>query len=97
MLFYSFHPHASPPLLLPRLPSRIQPLLHQLLFFAGAVSAGSYLIYITNNYSYYAVMKQAPPMGCLWIWSVIELNIFWAVGSLACCGIFLKAGGFALT
>jgi hypothetical protein len=93
--FYSFHPHQSPPILLPRLPPRIQPLLHQLLFFVSSITAGCYLIYITNMHGYYAVMKQAPPLGCLWIWSVIELDIFWATGSLIFCGIFLKAGGYS--
>ncbi|TVY38140.1 hypothetical protein LSUB1_G002849 [Lachnellula subtilissima] len=43
--------------------------------FPGSISAGSYLIHITNTYDYYAVMKQAPPMGCLWIWAVIELDL----------------------
>ena len=95
LFFYSFHPHPSPPIFLPRLPPRIQPLLHQLLFFTSSVTAGCYLIYITNMHGYYAVMKQAPPLGCLWIWSVIELDIFWATGSLICCGIFLKVGGYS--
>ncbi|KAE9373567.1 hypothetical protein N431DRAFT_504206 [Stipitochalara longipes BDJ] len=95
LLFYSFHPHPSPPIFLPRLPPRIQPFLHQLLFFVSSITAGCYLIYITNMHGYYAVMKQAPPLGCLWIWSVIELDIFWATGSLIFCGIFLKLGGYS--
>ena len=95
LLFYFFHPHPSPPILLPSLPSRIQPLLHQILFFISSIVAGSYLIYITNMHGYYAVMKQAPPLGCLWIWSVIELDIFWATASLIFCGVFLKAGEYS--
>ncbi|KAH8780553.1 hypothetical protein BGZ57DRAFT_24392 [Hyaloscypha finlandica] len=95
LLFYSFHPHPSPPMFLPRLSTRIQPLLHQLLFFVSSVAAGCYLIYITNMHGYYAVMKQAPPLGSLWIWSVIELDIFWATGSLIFCVLFLKYGGYS--
>ncbi|KUJ10109.1 uncharacterized protein LY89DRAFT_270036 [Mollisia scopiformis] len=95
LLIYSLHSHPTPSPLLPTLPTRIQPLVHQLFFFAGSVAAGCYLIYITNVHSYYAVMKQSPPLGCLWIWSVIELNVFWATGSLICCGIFLKFGGYS--
>jgi hypothetical protein len=95
LLFYSFHPHPSPPIFLSKLSPRIQPVLHQLLFFISSVAAGCYLIYITNMHGYYAVMKQAPPVGCLWIWSVIELDIFWATGSLIFCGIFLKSGGYS--
>ncbi|CZR68309.1 uncharacterized protein PAC_18208 [Phialocephala subalpina] len=97
LLVYSFHPHPTPSILLPLPPPRIQAiqaLAHQIFFFVGSVSAGCYLIYITNMYGYYAVMKQSPPLGCLWIWSVIELNVFWATGSLICCGIFLKWGGY---
>lgn len=95
LLFYSFHPHPSPSTLLPTLPARIQPILHQLLFFAGSTCAGCYLIYITNEWGYYAQMKQAPPLGCLWIWSVIELDLLWATGSLICCGAFWKYNGYA--
>ncbi|KAE8444942.1 hypothetical protein EG329_014069 [Mollisiaceae sp. DMI_Dod_QoI] len=94
LLVYSFHPHPTPSPLLPTLPARIQPLAHQIFFFAGSLAAGCYLIYITNKHGYYAVMKQSPPLGCLWIWSVIELNVFWATGSLICCGLFLKFGGY---
>lgn len=93
-LFYSLHPHPSPPILLPRLPPRIQPLLHQSFFFVSSVAAGSYLIHITNSFSYYAVMKQAPPLGCLWVWAVVELDLAWACGSLLCCIAFLKLGGY---
>lgn len=95
LLFYSFHSHPSPPIFLPRLSPRTQPLLHQVFFFISSVAAGCYLIYITNMHGYYAVMKQAPPLGCLWIWSVIELDIFWATGSLIFCGLFLKFGGYS--
>ncbi|PSS12919.1 hypothetical protein M430DRAFT_36138 [Amorphotheca resinae ATCC 22711] len=95
LLFYSFHPHASPSVLLPRLPPRIQPFLHQLFFFVLSVSAGCYLIYISNTYGYYAVMKRSPALGCIWVWSVIELNLFCATTSLICCGAFLKYGDYS--
>ena len=95
LLFYSFHPHPNPSIILPTLPPRIQPILHQIFFFIGSVTAGCYLIHISNTYGYYAVMKQSPPVGCLWIWSVIELNLGWAAGSLLCCIAFLKIGGYA--
>ena len=95
LLFYSFHPHPSPSVLLPRLPPQIQPLLHQLLFFVTSVSAGCYLIHVSNTYGYYAVMKQAPGLGCLWVWSVIELDLLGAAASLLCCIGFLKLGGYS--
>lgn len=97
LIFYSFHPHASPSMLLPQLPRRIQPLLHQIVFFAGSISAGCYLIYATNEHGHYAVMKRAPSVGTLWIWSVIELDILWAVPSLVFCVGFLKWNDYSFT
>ncbi|TVY78459.1 hypothetical protein LSUE1_G001713 [Lachnellula suecica] len=94
-LFYSLHPHPTPPAFLPRLPPRIQPILHRIFFAVLSVCTGSYLIHITNTYDYYAVMKQAPPIGCLWIWAVIELDLAWACGSLLCCIAFLKLGDYS--
>ncbi|KAH8672549.1 hypothetical protein BGZ60DRAFT_373997 [Tricladium varicosporioides] len=97
LFFYSFHPHPATSLIFPNfLPARIQPLLHQLFFFTSSISAGIYLIHLTNTSNMYANLKQAPPLGCLWIWSVIELNVFWATGSLIICGIFLKANGYSI-
>jgi hypothetical protein len=41
--------------------------------------AGGYLIHLTNEDGYYAVMKQAPSIGTLWVWSVLEMGL---VGAL---------------
>jgi hypothetical protein len=43
-----------------------------------------------------AIMKQAPPIGCLWVWSVIELDLPWAVLSLAGAGGFLWQNGYSI-
>ncbi|KAH8600038.1 hypothetical protein B0O99DRAFT_503687 [Bisporella sp. PMI_857] len=95
LLFYSLHPHPSPPIFLPRLSPKIQPALHQIFFFVGSVAAGCYLIHVSNKHGYYAVMKQAPPLGTLWIWSVIELDVQWAASSLIFCAVFLRYGGYS--
>ncbi|KFY15622.1 hypothetical protein V491_05615 [Pseudogymnoascus sp. VKM F-3775] len=92
VLFYALHPHSVPAAIFPRIP----PLLHQMLFFASSVGGGCYLIHITNEYSYYAVLKQAPPLGVIWIWSVIELDLLWALGSLLSCLAFLWQGNYSL-
>ncbi|KAJ9151897.1 Deacetylase-like protein [Pleurostoma richardsiae] len=94
MLLYTLHPHSSNSILLPGLPARFQPLLRQAIFFAVSVVSGCYLIYISNTYSYLAVMKRAPPLGCLWVWSVIELNLPLAVASLGCAGAFMWQGNY---
>jgi hypothetical protein len=52
----------------------------QVLFLAVGVGAGCYTIYVGNVYDYYAVMKQAPPLGTVWVWSVIEMRLGYALG-----------------
>ncbi|KAK0646991.1 hypothetical protein B0T16DRAFT_330947 [Cercophora newfieldiana] len=96
LLFYPLHPHSSNPTLVPGLPQRFQHGLRQAIFFATSVAAGCYLIYVTNSFGYLAVMKQAPPLGCLWVWSVIELDLPWAVLSLTGAGYFLWSRGYSI-
>lgn len=91
VLFYSLHPHPEPSSLIPTIP----PALHQLIFFVGSLAAGCHIIYVTNEYSYYAVLKSAPPLGVLWIWSVIELNLVWSLASLVGCAAFLWHGSYS--
>jgi hypothetical protein len=95
LLVYALHPHQEPSKILPRLPNRIHSIVHSLFFFTVSICAGCYLIYATNEHGYFAVMKQAPPIGCLWVWSVIELHILWAVPSALICVAYLKLNGFA--
>ncbi|KAK0719088.1 hypothetical protein B0T21DRAFT_386704 [Apiosordaria backusii] len=94
LLVYTLHPHTSKPTLVPGLPLRFQSAVRQSIFFACSVCAGCYMIYITNMFGYLAVMKQAPSLGCLWVWSVIELELPWAVLSLAGAGGFLWLNGY---
>ncbi|ORY68533.1 uncharacterized protein BCR38DRAFT_335635 [Pseudomassariella vexata] len=93
-LFYVLHPHASSPTLLPGLPGRFQDPLRQSIFFMTSVCSGCYLIHISNTYAYLAVMKQSPPLGCLWVWSVVELNLIPAMASFACAVAFMWFGGY---
>lgn len=55
-------------------------ILRQLIYVAVANSAGCYLIYLTNDKGYYAVMKNAPAVGTIWLWAILELG---PVGALA--------------
>jgi hypothetical protein len=96
LLIYALHPHPSSPSLLPGLPARYQPIVRQGIFFTASVCAGCYLIHITNMYGYLAVMKRAPSLGCIWVWSVIELELPWAVLSLAGAGLFLWMNGYSI-
>ncbi|KAI5919314.1 hypothetical protein F4810DRAFT_512913 [Camillea tinctor] len=96
LLFYTLHPHASSPILLPGLPLRFQSPLRQSIFFGASIASGCYLIHISNVYGYLAVMKQSPPLGCLWVWSIIELDLSLAVVSLAVAGGFFYQGGYTI-
>ena len=97
MLFYFLHPHrANNKTLVPGLPPQHQHPLRQALFLAASVAAGCRMIYVTNSAGYMAVMKQAPPLGCLWLWAVVELDLPWAALSLAVAGGFLWLGGFTV-
>jgi hypothetical protein len=58
------------------------PLPRNLLFLAGSVAAGCYLVFAGNKYGYFNVMKAAPPLGALWIWSVIEMSLPYATLSV---------------
>ncbi|KAF9877977.1 hypothetical protein CkaCkLH20_04553 [Colletotrichum karsti] len=93
-LFHNLHEHKSSPDFIPGLPHRFQHPVRQALFFAMSVSAGCYLIYITNKYSYLHTLKQAPTLGCLWIWSVLELDLAVCAASLAVAAAFLLQGGY---
>lgn len=52
------------------------------LFFGFSVSAGMWMVHATNRYGYFAVMKKAPGVGTIWVWSVVELDAVLALVSL---------------
>ncbi|EKG15521.1 hypothetical protein MPH_07261 [Macrophomina phaseolina MS6] len=58
------------------------PRARQAFFFATAVAAGCYCVYAGNMFGYYAVMKRAPPVGVLWIWTVVEMEKWYAAASV---------------
>ncbi|KAG9669169.1 hypothetical protein KCU99_g7238, partial [Aureobasidium melanogenum] len=70
--------------------------LRQLFCLAVAISSGCYMIYAGNTYDYFAVMKQAPPLGTLWIWSVIEMKLGYALMSIVVDVGFLLWNGYTV-
>ncbi|KAI9829535.1 MAG: hypothetical protein M1826_005580 [Phylliscum demangeonii] len=71
---------------------RLQPLF----FFACSVLAGCWLIDATNVAPYFAVMKRAPPLGTLWVWAVLEMDLMPALASLVVAVAFFWWGGYSL-
>ncbi|KAG5932520.1 hypothetical protein E4U53_001289 [Claviceps sorghi] len=96
LLFYALHPFDAQTPLLASLPPRLQHPLRQAIFFAASVLAGCRLIHVTNTSGYLATMKQAPPLGCLWLWAVVELHLPAACASLLVAAVFLHRGGYDL-
>ncbi|OJJ50996.1 hypothetical protein ASPZODRAFT_126980 [Penicilliopsis zonata CBS 506.65] len=55
-----------------------------LLFLPLAIYLGARLIELTNDDPYYAVMKRAPAIGTMWVWSILEMSVGGAfLGALA--------------
>lgn len=71
--------------------------LKQLIFFVAAAVTGCYTIHVSNRYDYYAVMKQAPPLGTLWVWSVIEMDLAFAAASMVVNIAYLYWKGYSIT
>ncbi|MCJ1366708.1 hypothetical protein MMC16_005838 [Acarospora aff. strigata] len=56
--------------------------LHNPIFLLLSLLSGTYLLHIANVSTYYAVMKRAPAIGTLWVWSVVEMELKWAVAGV---------------
>lgn len=72
------------------------PSLKTAIFLPGAVILGNRLMEMTNEDSYYAVMKQAPAIGTLWVWCILEIPVgaafLGALGPLT-YGVWFKGYG----
>jgi len=68
-------------------------LLTKLVLFAFSAVGGSHMIYCVNTQSYLAVMKRCPALGTLWIWSIVQLDLTFAVASLAAVAGYVKWRG----
>jgi hypothetical protein len=64
-------------------------LVRQLGFLAASVFAGCFIIKTGNEDGYYMVMKQAPPVGTIWVWSVVEMDIIWSVLHIVAVGAYM--------
>ncbi|KAK5719554.1 hypothetical protein LTR17_015340 [Elasticomyces elasticus] len=71
-------------------------MVKQVFYFATAVVAGCYTIHVSNQDGYYYVMKNTPPLGTLWIWSVIEMDVAVAAGSIAANVLYLLWKGYTI-
>jgi hypothetical protein len=56
--------------------------LRSLVYVVMANVAGCYLIMLTNDRGYYAVMKNAPSVGTLWVWAILEMGLLGALAGV---------------
>jgi hypothetical protein len=96
LLIHIFHGHAlSSPNLSPRTRTALRT-AQQIVYTIAANVAGCYLIYLTNDKGYYAVMKRAPAIGTLWVWCIIELGLMGALAGVIGPGIFAWWNGYGV-
>ncbi|KAL5598688.1 hypothetical protein BROUX41_003399 [Berkeleyomyces rouxiae] len=93
-LFWVMHETPANPVLIPGLPRTWQHTIRQLVFLGCSMFCGCYMIYITNMHGYLAVMRQAPIIGVLWVWTVIEMDLLYALLSVIVEAAFLYKGGY---
>jgi len=84
VLLYLFHTPTALRFKLPR----------QLFFLALSVGAGAYMLYAGNEHGYYFVMRRAPPLGVLWVWSVVEMDLMYALIHLLAVGSWTWYKGY---
>lgn len=73
-------PTTTNPGLLPLIRSFLYPPTPRtILFLPLALLLGSKLVALTNTDPYYAVMRKAPAIGTLWVWSILEIPLLPAV------------------
>ncbi|KAL7270584.1 hypothetical protein RUND412_006705 [Rhizina undulata] len=83
ILLYTFHPRRAW-------------ISVQLLFLTISIVAGCWVVRAVNKQGYYAVMKRTPPLGTLWVWGVVELNLGLALVSCAAVGVYTWWNGFSM-
>lgn len=99
LLIHIFHGHAIPFTLTTKSSPSTRAatrLALQVFYVIVANVAGCYLIYLTNDKGYYAVMKRAPAIGTLWVWCIIELGLLGALAGVLGPWIFAWWNGYGV-
>jgi len=71
--------------------------LRSLVYMVIANLSGCYLIYLTNDKGYYAVMKNAPAVGTIWVWAVLESGLFGALAGAIGPGAYAWWYGYGIS
>lgn len=57
---------------------------------------GCYTVTAVNKNGYFAVMKRVPPLGTLWVWAVVEMDVLVGAASLLAVAGYTWWNGFAV-
>ncbi|GAA6060943.1 hypothetical protein JCM10212_003851 [Sporobolomyces blumeae] len=79
----------------PRSKALVGPQALQALLCGLSVATGVTLVGVTTTEGYLDVMRQAPALGVLWCWSVVRMDLAWAVAALTAVGVGVWARGQA--
>lgn len=74
------------------------PRVLQLLLLVLCIASGISLIHITATEGYLNVMRTAPSLGTLWVWSVVRMDLVYALVGLTgvAAGVFFRGEGDAV-
>ncbi|GAA5820343.1 hypothetical protein JCM11251_005584 [Rhodosporidiobolus azoricus] len=80
-----------------RPPSRrlLPPSFTQLLLFLLSLYTGLSLIHVTTTAGYLSVMSRAPALGTFWCWTIVMMDLWWAVGGLVGVAVGVTVRGEA--
>lgn len=97
LLVHTAHGHiVSVPIKLGQRGKKVMEVVRQAVFVGIANVTGCYLVYLTNDKGYMAVMKNAPSIGTVWVWAVIELGLAGALAGVAGPGLFAWYYGYGI-
>lgn len=71
-------------------------LARQVIYVIVANLTGCYLIQVTNDKGYMAVMRNAPSTGTVWVWCIIELGLAGALAGIAGPGAYAWWNGYGI-
>ncbi|KAI0069089.1 hypothetical protein BV25DRAFT_1986615 [Artomyces pyxidatus] len=65
----------------------------QLFLFLLSITAGSRMIYQVNHANWLVNMTQCPPLGTLWVYTIVQLDLGPAVAALVVVGVWVWVTG----
>ncbi|KAG8764324.1 hypothetical protein FRC15_007686 [Serendipita sp. 397] len=71
-------------------------LLLQIAMSLASVASGCRLVYIINKSPFGIVIQQAPPLGVIWVYTIVQLHLAYACLALAAVFVYVRAYGMKI-